>query len=204
MYDTELGKRLRLLRQHLKLTQKKVAEKLNLNNVTYAHYELSKREPDHETLIKIANFFNVTTDYLLGLSNSPHKTPLNTIKALGSAQNIEQSHNQDILQKTVDKYGAEHLFTLTIIGNDLAPFFVDKDLVSAVKTNIPEDNCVMIIKVDDGDFQIKKIQFTTDGIALISFDNILEVALYSQKDMDKMKIIFLGKVISIYRQIEKH
>lgn len=62
-----LGKRLRELRVEKGLTQKQLAEKLNLNSVTYLHYEKSQREPPLSVLADMANFFDVSTDFLLGL-----------------------------------------------------------------------------------------------------------------------------------------
>lgn len=49
--------------------QKEVAERLKINQVTYNRYEKGEREPDNDTLKKIADFFNVSTDYLLGREN---------------------------------------------------------------------------------------------------------------------------------------
>lgn len=46
------------------ITQKETAKRLQLENVTYNGYENGKREPDIETLKKIANYFNVSLDYL--------------------------------------------------------------------------------------------------------------------------------------------
>ena len=62
-----LGKRLRELRIEKGLTQKQIAEKLNLNSVTYLHYEKSQREPPLSVLADMAKFFDVSTDFLLGL-----------------------------------------------------------------------------------------------------------------------------------------
>jgi len=61
--------RLAQLREELGLTRKEVAEKLNIDQTTYGKYELSKRQPDYDTLQKIASFFNVSVDYLLGRTN---------------------------------------------------------------------------------------------------------------------------------------
>lgn len=64
-----LGQRLKELREERGMTQKQAAEKLNLNSVTYLHYEKSQREPPLELLADMAVFFEVTTDYLLGLTD---------------------------------------------------------------------------------------------------------------------------------------
>ena len=58
--------RLSQLRKELGMTKKDVAEKLNIDQSTYGKYELSKRQPDYDTLIKLASFFDVSVDYLLG------------------------------------------------------------------------------------------------------------------------------------------
>lgn len=63
-----LGKRLKELRESKGLTQKQVAQLLNLHSVTYLHYEKSQREPPLQVLAEMAKFFEVSTDFLLGLS----------------------------------------------------------------------------------------------------------------------------------------
>ncbi len=54
------------LRLSAKLTQVEMAGKLGISRSTIGMYETGAREPDFETLEKIADFFNVDTDYLLG------------------------------------------------------------------------------------------------------------------------------------------
>ncbi|MEG0470736.1 MAG: helix-turn-helix transcriptional regulator [Solibacillus sp.] len=63
------GERLRMLRDKMNLSQKDLTERLNINRSTYARYETSSTQPDYDTLTKLADFFGVTTDYLLGRSN---------------------------------------------------------------------------------------------------------------------------------------
>nr|WP_212116888.1 helix-turn-helix transcriptional regulator [Niallia circulans] len=60
-----IGDRLRDLRSKMKLTQEELAEKIGVSRGTYAHYEINKRQPDYETLKKLATFFNVSLDYLI-------------------------------------------------------------------------------------------------------------------------------------------
>lgn len=65
-------KRLRLSSE---LTQAEMAEKLGISRSTIGMYETGAREPDFETLEKIADFFNVDTDYLLGRTDKTTLLP---------------------------------------------------------------------------------------------------------------------------------
>lgn len=60
------NKRLQQLRKSVKLTQDELANRLSINRGTYANYERGHRQPDFDTLIKIADYFDVSTDFLLG------------------------------------------------------------------------------------------------------------------------------------------
>ncbi len=54
------------LRKAKNITQKEMADFLLTSQQTYSRYEKGTREPDIETLIKLADYFGVTVDYLLG------------------------------------------------------------------------------------------------------------------------------------------
>ena len=58
--------RLKELRQEAKMTQKEVADFSGVSKSTYYYWESGQYEPDQQTLIKLAEHFGVTTDYLLG------------------------------------------------------------------------------------------------------------------------------------------
>jgi transcriptional regulator with XRE-family HTH domain len=64
-------KRLVQLRNHFNLTQEELANILGVARTTYAMYEQGKREMDYETLIKLANRFNVSLDYLFERTDNP-------------------------------------------------------------------------------------------------------------------------------------
>lgn len=53
------------------MSQQEFADIVNINRSTYAGYEAEGREPDFATLVLIAKFYQVTTDYLLGLTDFP-------------------------------------------------------------------------------------------------------------------------------------
>ncbi len=64
-----LGQRLKELRESKGLTQKQLSEKLNIHSVTHLHYEKEQREPPLSLLADIAKFYDVSVDYLLGLTD---------------------------------------------------------------------------------------------------------------------------------------
>jgi len=63
--------RLRELRTSKKVTQKQIAESVGLSERAYQYYELDEREPTLGTINKLADFFEVSADYLLGRSDKP-------------------------------------------------------------------------------------------------------------------------------------
>lgn len=74
----KLAERLVKLRKAKGLTQNDVAGHLGISRGAYANYELGTREPDTDTLIKLAELYGVTVDYLLGRSNVPVYTNQDT------------------------------------------------------------------------------------------------------------------------------
>lgn len=67
----ELNERIRQLRLEHNLTAKKLGELFNLSESTISLYESGKRTPSKELLLKMSDYFNVSTDYLLGKSDIP-------------------------------------------------------------------------------------------------------------------------------------
>lgn len=71
-----IGDKLKELRENKGLVQTELSNLLNIKQGSYSNYELNKREPDIETIIKIAKFYNITTDYLLGYQKEDNKENL--------------------------------------------------------------------------------------------------------------------------------
>ncbi len=64
-----LAERLRLLRKERNLTQEDFAHMMGLSTGGYQRYELDEREPNAALLVKFADYFNVSVDYMLGRSD---------------------------------------------------------------------------------------------------------------------------------------
>jgi len=64
--------RVKTLRKAKKMTQRQMADALGITERSYQRYE-AENNPNNETLIKLADFFDVSTDYLLGRSDNPRR-----------------------------------------------------------------------------------------------------------------------------------
>lgn len=64
-------RRIRDLREDHDLKQKQLTELLNCSQQVYSNYELGQRDIPTDVLIKLALFYNVSVDYILGLTNNP-------------------------------------------------------------------------------------------------------------------------------------
>ena len=69
-----IGESLKRFRASLNLSQKRFAESLGIPYHSYQAYEYNNSVPSAKVIMKMADTYNVTTDYLLGRSDMPHPT----------------------------------------------------------------------------------------------------------------------------------
>ncbi|WP_309304462.1 helix-turn-helix domain-containing protein [Brevibacillus laterosporus] len=74
------GKRIAELRKKRGYSQVNFAAKINVSKSTVGMWETGDREPDSDTLGKLANFFNVSIDYLLGRTDNPNSTLTDNVR----------------------------------------------------------------------------------------------------------------------------
>lgn len=102
-----IGLRIMSLRESHKLTQETLAGRLGISRASLSHYEKLRREPDFSTIQKIADFFNVSVDYLLGRTSNPKMVLDENVKNF--VDNLELS-DRNLMQK----------FSLIIDGRELS------------------------------------------------------------------------------------
>ncbi|RAU97135.1 helix-turn-helix domain-containing protein [Paenibacillus sp. YN15] len=102
------GDKIALLREKRGLTQEDLANKIGISRASLSHYEKNRREPDYTTLTKLADFFHVSVDYLLGRTSEP--TQVTDMAIRDFSENLELSDEQ-----LLDK------FSFTVDGRKLTP-----------------------------------------------------------------------------------
>ena len=100
------------LRNSCGLTQAEMAEKIGISRSTIGMYETGAREPDFETLEKIADFFNVDIDYLLGRTDKTTILP----------ETVGQYYlNEDTRQLAHELFENPELRSLFHVARDIPP-----------------------------------------------------------------------------------
>jgi transcriptional regulator with XRE-family HTH domain len=95
--------RLKSLREEKKLSQEELSQLINISRSTLSMYEINRRQPDPETLQKIADFFDVSVDYLLGRTDK---------------RNIDTSNDVDErLHKVMQELGPDVLLAFYDLPN---------------------------------------------------------------------------------------
>ena len=90
---SNFGEKLKALREEKKISQSELANTFNLSQSTIAYYEANKKQPNFKTIIQLADYFNVTIDYLLD------RTDIKTLSKI-----IESEPNQtEILAMNIFK-----------------------------------------------------------------------------------------------------
>lgn len=73
-----IGDILKKLREHHQLTQSELCKQMGIRPSTYNNYERNRRCPDADALVRFAQYYHVSADYLLGMTQRPAQNELDT------------------------------------------------------------------------------------------------------------------------------
>lgn len=67
------GERIKFLRLHIGMTQKQMSKQFNITERAYQRYEANQSTPNYAVLLSLADYFDVSLDYLCGRSDNPER-----------------------------------------------------------------------------------------------------------------------------------
>ena len=190
------------LRKDNNLTQAELAKKLGVAPSTVGMYERGQREPDFETLEKIANCFSVNMNTLLGKENETDITSGTLgikIPVLGKvAAGIPITAVENILdyeEISSEMASSGEYVALKIQGSSMEPRMFEGDVVIVRVQSSVEHGEVAVVMVDGGEATVKKVQFQSSGILLQPFNPSYEPIFYSNEEIEKLPVRIFGKVV---------
>lgn len=190
---------LKKLRESKGLLQKDVAEFLGVDRTTYVKYEKGKNDPDSRTLLKLAKFFGVSVDELLGADTPARKgvkIPVYGSVAAGipieAITDIEDYEEIPEDWTTLGEYAA-----LRIHGDSMEPRMFEGDVVIVRIQSDVDSGDTAIIFVEKENATCKKIKKTPEGIMLIPSNPSHEPIFYTNTQITDLPVTIFGKVVEL-------
>lgn len=198
--------RLKQLRIANGLTQKSVAEALSIARNTYNQYETGKRAPDIETLCRIASFFGVSVDYLVGHDEETRKLPKRTIPVLGTIPaGVPMEAIEDIIDyedlSPEEANDSHEYFGLRIKGRSMMPEYLDGDTIIVRKQDTAQTGEDVVVMVNGDDATFKRLQISKDGITLIPLNTAeYSPVFYTNSQIEALPVRVLGVCVELRRK----
>lgn len=194
--------KIKQLRNSLNMSQDKLAKIIGVSRSTVAMWEIGQSQPDNDMLSAIADFFNVSVDYLLERDNSPIpsqkgiKIPvLGNVAAGIPLYAIQEIVDYEEIDETMASQG--EYFGLKIKGDSMEPRIKQNDVVIVRKQENFENGDVVIVLVNGDSATCKKIIKYDNGISLISFNPAYDPKFYTRKQVETLPVRILGKVVEL-------
>lgn len=170
--------RIKLLRKQHGYTQDALAKKLNVKQNTISNWESGKTEVDNESIFVLCELFDVTTDYLLGRTDShtapiaENLTPISgnemfTFKVIGTitagygggTDYNPTGEEIAIPRHLLKSHNPNDYFVLEVRGNSMFPLYLDGDKVLIRKCNSVDSGKIAAIGYDGEDATLKKVEY---------------------------------------------
>lgn len=204
------GDRLKNLRKGRNWTQSDLGKKLNVTKASISGYENDTRSPDKETLVKIANIFNVSTDYLLGNENikklnneiqTVDKIPeeftipiLGRIAASTPSGLVSDYEGSIAIQPSVIKrYGNKDIFALKVLGDSMNRIIPEGSIAVIHRSCDWDDGDICAVTINGDDATLKQVFHTENGIKFtpLSYSKFHAPWEYV-KDEDEVDVLIHG------------
>lgn len=196
--------RLKEIRLARGLSQKKVALDLNLSPVVYGRYENGTRQPPHAILLMLAEYFGVSTDYLLGRGKGSQSPPAPTkegvrIPVVGRVPAgvpftaIEEVLDWEEIAPEQAKKG--EYFALKVKGDSMEPRICDGDVLIIRKQSTAETGDIVIALIDGEDATVKKLKLLDEGMALIPTNPAYDPLIFTKRDIETLPVEIIGVVV---------
>lgn len=155
------GQRLRSLRLAKDLTQAELAKLMGLGESTVSFYEADKRKPDFDTLIKIAEYFDVSTDFILGFKSSMPSFTIIKLPILGTIRAglpILEEENIEGYLEVPDYMRADYV--LQVKGDSMiGAGILNGDLAVCREETVPQTEQIIVALRDEGSLSEATLKF---------------------------------------------
>ena len=207
--------RLKLLRKNKGLTQTELANELHLSHGAIAMWETDKRQPDNDTMLRIADFFGVSVDYLLGRQETKNPPNVYDVDGLVSYEEIgticagfngtiNETPTGEIIDIPLSMISGGHkddYFVLRVKGNSMHPRILEGDRILCKRCSSVDSGSFAVVLYDGECATVKKVHYVhgEDWLELIPINPEYATKRIEGSDLEQCRI--LGKVVKLIRDL---
>lgn len=206
--------RIKKLREESGLTQSALAKELGIGASTVAMWETNDRMPTAQFIEKVANYFNVSVDYLLGRSltatlpnasnvyplDAPIRLPIYGEIRAGTPIYTNQSPTNEWIYEDVAYNDGNH-FVLRVIGNSMEPEIKEGSLAIIRHQNFASKGQIIACLLDDEVATLKQYMPQENGSVLLkAFNPDAESYVISQEQLKSNYFHIIGILREIKRK----
>lgn len=205
--------RIKELRGQFGLPQKAFAIDLGVTQPTVSDWESGRKVPSAKSTSKIADYFGVTVDYILGrdvpnMTNTNVSHAITIIKVYGQ---IPAGIPVEAIEDVVDTEqipaewlsGGREYFALRVKGDSMYPVYLDGDIVIVRKQSTCQSGDDCVVYVNGYDATLKRVKLHDDGsIEIIPINTNYSPRTYTRYEVKKMPIAIGGVVVELRRKIK--
>lgn len=192
---------LKEIRKSKGLTQAEVASHIGISQNNYSYWENGKVKIDNDSLKKLANYFEVSVDYLLGINESSSLTRGVKIPVYGEiAAGIPIEAIEDIIdfeEITPELAASGEFLALSIKGDSMAPRIQNGDVVIIRRQENVENGDIAAVMVNGDSATLKRVKTDSNGIWLLPLNPAFEPLFYTKKECAEKPVRILGKMIEL-------
>lgn len=206
---------IRYLRKLNGWTQKELAERLGVGESTISQYENGHREPDTEMLLKLAEAFDTTIDYLLRGHTSYAPEITEDTVTLGVLGDVAAGYGRiatadltgeqiEIPREWLHGRPASDYFALRVIGGSMYPLYMDGDIVIVLRqSTMNRSGEIGVVVYEDELATLKKIEYVTgeDWMRLLPVNPNYEPIMVEGEDLTHCRV--LGIPVKLIRDIKQ-
>lgn len=196
------GTRLRQLRKEHKVTQSTLAGELGITQQAVGQWETGRSSPDPTTLVRLAEFFGVTLDSLMGrgatgVGRVEPYIPLSEtlVPVVGSVRAGfgAVAFEEDLGSEPATVRDPESYFYLVVKGDSMEPRIHDGDLALVRRQPVLDDGDLGVVIYGDGEGTLKRFLRKGSAVVLQPFNPAHEPIVLSGDELDNLYIA--GKVV---------
>jgi repressor LexA len=200
--------RIKQLRNEKNIKQDVLANLLNLEVAGVSKLETGRVPLKDEYIIKLSEYFNVSTDYLLGKSNirnseNNQELKIPVLGVVKAGYNWLADENVIGYVSVNDKtLKGDGFFAVQVKGISMVPEIYEGDIAIVKKQNDFENGDYVVALINGDEATIKKAYKNDTGLLLRPANNSVEPLIFTKEDIETLPVTIIGVVYNITRSFK--